>query len=321
MRNVFTGGTQTTIAPRPRGPGTNRGGGPHRGGGGGGGGGGRVPKGGLYGGRAGKAAANQDPTKYFTNVVNRLLGASSGDAFEDWQRTTLTTDLSGEYSAANAGRQRLDPIKWLRQTYGGAGFSGKRGRAFAGGTLAADSPEMQARYQTHQANDSPLTYLLGRQTGAGDPQLPAGGNPEYARWWAQEYAPRLELEYQTAQQATPGLNVSDWYGGVDPGRAQREFDTFRANADPAAWAVSQARQRGDLAANGNAQFEDWYGSVYAPQLQQRFEAARTGDANLNADAFLAGIDPNEARRLFANRAPQQRQPGGQPAGGRWSWWA
>jgi hypothetical protein len=304
--NIYTGGGGGGGS-RPRRPG-------------GGGGGGKVPRGGLYGGKPGEAASNQDPEQYFLDLLSKTgITDGSGSAADLYGGGAYLQQMIRDYNVASADNQRLSAADWARQTYG-AGWQGKRGKAFTAGTLSADDPAFAQAASTNYNNTNPRAYLTTQ--GLGGP-LAQGGNDEFSRWYTEVYAPRLEAEYTQAQASAPGLNIADWNAQQEgSGRAQREYQGWRSSQDPMAWASQEARARGDLALNGNEQFANWYDQVYAPQLQTRFQAARTTNPNLNFNDYEAGVDRNEARRLFAHRAPQYRAPNPyQPAGGRWSWWS
>lgn len=295
---------------------------PAIGGGGGGGGGGKgknkVPQGGLYGGKPGEAAANLDPEAFIRAVLTQSgLISGSGSPMDVYASDKMVSDMLNQYQSAVANDQRLSAVDWMNQTYG-AGWQGKRGKNFQAGSLTADNPNVVAGYQTNYANSNPLSYFSTQAL------LPQGGNTEFSDWYNTVFSPRLASEYEAAQQANPNLNVADWYAQQNvAGRAQSEYQGWRSNQNPGAWAMQEAQRRGDTPNNGNAQFSDWYANNYAPQLANRFQAARATNPNLNFNDFEAGQNTSaEARRLYARRAPQYRQPSAyQPSGGRWAWWS
>ena len=310
VANPYTGGTTGVgVAPAPaaRGRGTrNRGGG-----------GNRVPQGGRYAKKAGEASANQDPTEFFRSLLgNAGVADYSGNARDQWARTEYLQQLVDQYGDAEALNQRLSPVEWAKQQFG-ASYAGKKGNRLDPGSLG----NVGAQFETNYSNANPLSFFNTDAIKRG--LLPQGGNPEFEEFYATVLAPRMEREYELAGQTSSGVNVNDWFAqNYSPDRANREFQTYRSTKDPNTWAMEQARRRGTLAAGGNQEFADWYAREYAPLLNQQFQAARQGNSSLNFDAFEAGQDPRQARRLFAHRAPQYRQPSPNAAGGgRWSWWS
>lgn len=329
--NPYTGNTGTTAT--GGGQGVTR----NRGGGGGGRGRPKKPQGGLYGGKAGEATSNQDPEQFFTSLLSQSgLYGNTGSAYDDFVRTQLLDRMMRGYNDATDLNQNLSAVDWARQTYG-AGFDNdpafnkrqrKRGKGvgtvFNPGSLGTLNEGIQGLWETNQANDDPLSYFTSRGI---DRLVPgAAGNSQFTNFLNSQYLPQVASEFNLAQGQTPALNANDWWTQNQQrivGGAQGAFDTFRSNENPMGWAVQQAGARGLMPSNGNQQFADFYQNAFAPRLQREFETARTGNANLNFNSWLANRDlVGEARRAFANRAPQFRAPSpNAPSGGRWSWWA
>jgi hypothetical protein len=206
----------------------NRGGGPrHIGGGGGGGGGGgrnRIPNTGLYRGQAGKTAANQNPEQFFRTAVNRVGTLDySGTPIGDFSESFIQK-LLDDYLGAQASKQRLDPIKYLKQTYG-AGFQGKKARTFNPGDLAVggEGSALDAAFTPYYSNTNTPAYLTGQIAQAGG-HVPGGGNDQFARYVQDTYIPGVEADTAAARAADPTVNVSDLIAGRDLlGEARRRF--------------------------------------------------------------------------------------------------
>jgi hypothetical protein len=193
------------------------GGGPNRGGGGGSGGaGGRLPNTGLYHGRAGRAFANQQPEQFFRSAVSRVGGLNySGTPIDEFSQS-FVSKLLDDYLAKQAGAQRLDPVKYLRQTYG-AGFLGRKGRNFNPGTLGTEGGALDAAYQNYYSNTQPLDYLYGQEGGG-------GANAEFDRYLQEQFNPGVVAETTVARAADPTANVNDLIAGRDlMGEARRRF--------------------------------------------------------------------------------------------------
>ena len=226
-------GTQPTASSGPagRGPGNNRGGQGRRGGGGNGGNGGgaggggrnRIPNTGLYFGRAGEGQANINPDAYFRAVTSRLGGLSySGTPVSDFSEE-FAAKLRDDYLAAQATRQRLSPVDYLRQTYG-AGFRGRKGREFGAGTLGMQGGAMQGAYDDWFSGKDPTAFLTGRAAGQGG-FAPGGGNQDFQTWYQTAYAPSLLAELEGARAGgDPTLTLNDLVAGRDlVGQARRRY--------------------------------------------------------------------------------------------------
>lgn len=206
--------TVSTSASRRGGGGVTR----SRGGGGGGGGGGgrnRIPNTGLYHGRAGEGAANQNPEQFFRNVVSRLGGLGfSGTPVSEFSQG-YSAELLNSYLGAQAGKQRLSPIDWLKQQYG-AGFFGNKGRDFQAGSLgdAASDGAFNEAYTDHYSNTRGDEFLAGEMTNAGG-YVPGGGNAEYKKFLGAEFNPMLTAELAAARVATPEMSLADLIEGRD----------------------------------------------------------------------------------------------------------
>lgn len=289
QQNVFAGGANTTgVGQRGRGGGGNRNRNRNRGGGGGGGGGNKTPKGGLYGGKAGEAAANQNPEVFLQSYLDKagLSGGASGSNWDRFMSEMAIPDLMRQYNAATADNQRLSMPDWLRQNYGGAGWSGKRGRTFDAGTVGA-------QYGVNAGIPGQSAAPSGPGAGGG-----GGGN--------------LGL-------GGGGGNLG--LGGGTPAAAgPSQYDEWYSTENPMAYATSEAMRGGYSATNGNQQFQDWYQQHYIPQQQAAFANQERGQGPGYTFADFLASQPNTSRQQYAYRSPAQRQPTGAPVTGRYSWW-
>ncbi|MBA3584384.1 MAG: hypothetical protein H0W36_07640 [Gemmatimonadetes bacterium] len=203
--------------------GMNRG--PNRGGGGGGGGNNRtrIPNTGLYHGRAGKGAANQNPESFFRSAVSRVGGLDYAGTPVSQFSEDFAAKLMEDYLAAQAGNQRLAPTKYLKTTYGGAGYDGKKGRSFDPGTLGLGGGAMDEAYTDWYSNQMPSDYLVGRSTNQGG-FAPGGGNEDFQRWQQESYVPSVLAETAGARESNPRLSVADLMEGRDiAGESRRQY--------------------------------------------------------------------------------------------------
>ncbi len=216
-RNIYTGGTQTTIAPTAN-PRNNRGGRP---GGSGGSGNSRVPKGGLYGGKSGEAVGNQAPDAFFLNAL-RQGGVinDSGTELDTFTRDQSVQNLMGQYNAAQALNQRLSASDFLKQQYG-AGYGGRRGQNFQAGSLTGATGPIAGQFQTNFANQNPLTHMATQ--GAKQGFAASNGNDDFQNYFNTVYAPQQELQWRTAQRDNPQVNFDTFSAGLTPEMAQRAF--------------------------------------------------------------------------------------------------
>lgn len=303
--NIYAGGADTSgtsVGRRGRGNrgGNGGGGGNSRNrGGGGGGGGGKTPKGGLYGGKAGEAAANMDPEAYLRSFFTKAgLINGTGTEFDNYMNDVGIQNALRQYQTAVAGNQRLSIEDWMSKTYGGAGFNGKRGTDFRAGAWGA-SP-----------GDSGGTTPGGGIYSGSAPSpgtTPVGGGGTGGGGWR------------------GNLGAPPWGPGGGGGGGNSPFDDAHhamANANPLQYAHTEGARNDLIAANGNDQFQQWYDQTYAPQLQGQFATASRANPQLNFDDFLASQDlAGNARRAYANRPPSQRGMTQESPAGRWSWWA
>lgn len=296
--NVYAGGANTTsVGRRGRGNrGGMGGGGNNRNRGGGGGGGNKTPKGGLYGGKAGEAAANQQPEIFVENFLRQAgLINDTGTEFDNFMKQQQIANMVGAYNSAMAGKnQRMSIADWLRQNYGGAGYSGKRGTTFSAGTFGQSPGDVGGTTPGGGIYGSSAPRSALASGGGGSPSL--GGQ-------------------------LPGRMPG---GGGGPGSGQSPFDTAHhamANANPLQYAHTEGARNDLIAANGNDQFQTWFDQTYAPQLQGQFATASRAKPQLNFDDFLAQRDLTaDARRAYAFRPPSQRGITQESPTGRYSWW-
>ncbi len=217
--------------PAPMTGGQRMGGGGRGGGGRGGGGGGgrnRIPNTGLYPGRQGQAAANQDPETFFRSAVQKLGGLDySGTPLAEFS-DDYVAKLMDEYNAAQAGNQRLSPVEWLRDTYG-AEWGGKKGRNFDQGDLGLGGGALEQAYRNWYSNTSPIDFMVGQATAAGG-LAPSGGNQEFQRYFQDTFAPGVMAAMAGARQANPQLSVADLIAGRDLADEARRRFMVRPNA-------------------------------------------------------------------------------------------
>ena len=208
-------------------------------------GGGGKKKRGLYQGKAGAAASNQDPLTFFQTAGRKAgISTGAGTGFDTWYNDFMAPRMVGDYNAALANNEHLSARKWLNKTYDVSGW-GKKKTGFDAGQLSATGGPLADQYDVWSANQNPLTRV-----------------------------------------------------------------------------ATEGRLSGDIAGNGNQQYQDWYVQNWAPQMEAEWATSQRTNPTINFRDFLGGQDPERARRAFANRAPQYRQPTAfAPTGGRWSWWS
>lgn len=213
---------QTAAQRRGRGAGGNNraaGGGGNRGGGGGNN---RLPNVGLYAGKAGRAQANANPEAFFRSAVSNVGGLDySGTPIGDFSEE-FVQKLLDDYIDDQSGNQRLDPIKYLRQTYG-AGWGGKKGRTFDAGQLGLGGGALESAFTTNYSNTNPRDYLVG-QAGQQGGYVAGGGNADFQRFYQESYVPQLQAELATRRANEPTLSMADLVAGRDLGdEARRRY--------------------------------------------------------------------------------------------------
>lgn len=178
--------------------------------GGGGGGGNRIPNRGLWQGRTGKAAANQNPEAYFRNALTRAGGLTNSGTPMDQYSQALLARLLDDYNAALGRNQRVNPVKFLRRQHG-AGPIGPKGRGFNTGDLLDGEGDP---FNDWYSNNLTPDYMVGRATDAGG-LAPGGGNADYQRYFAEEYVPQVLAETAGARAADQSLSIHDLLAGRD----------------------------------------------------------------------------------------------------------
>jgi hypothetical protein len=222
-----------------RGGGGNRNRGRNRGGGGGGGKKGRggggggapaaiagVPAGGLYGGNAGEALTNQDPTSYWRSLLTRggtITGtASPGDTYINEQGLPWLED---DYRQQLALNQNLSVADYTKNTYG-AGYEGPLGQTANVGTLSlTGNTPFANRYQNWYSNESPISYATSELSKLGGYDS-VGGNRGFQNFFQTDWVPQLQAGLETARSTlgTPALSMREYLQGQDLlGQAQRAY--------------------------------------------------------------------------------------------------
>lgn len=197
----------------------NRGSGGH---GGGHGGGNRLPNTGLYHGDAGEAAANLNPAQFFRTAVSKIGGLSySGTPISQFSED-FASKLLDDYLNAQASRQRLSPLDYLRKTYR-ARFYGKGGSRFKPGSLGLEGGALDSAYNTWYSNTDPTGYLTGQATAQGG-LIPGGGNSSFQDFYTNQFIPSVQAQLTGAQASDPTLSMADYVAGRDLlGDARRRF--------------------------------------------------------------------------------------------------
>jgi hypothetical protein len=191
-------------------------------------GGGGIPRGGLYGGRAGEALTNQDPISYWRSLIQRgggLTGTSSpSDTFINEQ---LMPYMQDDYTSRLAKRQNLSVKDYTRGVWG-AGYRGKKGNRADIGHLGVNDLTGNTRlgrmYQNWYSNENPISYSVGELSKLGGYDAGAG-NQGFQDWYASSWVPQQQLGLDRARQATaPTLSMRQYLGGEDVlGDARRAY--------------------------------------------------------------------------------------------------
>jgi hypothetical protein len=226
--NVY--GTQPTAAPRGRGVAhSNRGGG---------GGGGKktgtpsrkLPNTPLYAGKAGQAAANQDPESFINALLaNAGMTDYSGTQYGDFANEALPLSLMSAYGAR--GDQRQGITDYFQQQYG-AGWNKTGGNkkhpqyGYSAGNLGAATGPLADQFVDYQSNVNPQEYLnVNMQRGGGI--VPGGGNADFQQAVQAEFLPGVQAEWANAQRGNPTLSMDDFIAGRDLASEARNWWAMR----------------------------------------------------------------------------------------------
>ena len=121
--------------------------------------------------------------------------------------------MMDDYGVASASNQRLSAADWMQKQYG-AGWQGKKGKNFQGGTLSAMQGPMAEQIQNQIANASPGTTIQSQLMNQG--QMPGAGNDAFTQWLQTAYVPQQEAEYnRLVQGGNPALNARDFAASLD----------------------------------------------------------------------------------------------------------
>src|SRR5262245_8653740 len=177
---------------------------PNRGGGGGGGGGKKkVPNTGLYGDNSGEAEANLDPEQYIRNLLQQAgVMDFSGSQYGDWANEQLVNQLLSGYNAAQALNQQLSIADYLRNAYG-AGYGGKKGQDFSGGTLNTLTQPLADQWNDYRSNTQSQQFINEQAINQGG-ILPGGGNVDFQDWLKSTFMPELEADWRADQASATG---------------------------------------------------------------------------------------------------------------------
>lgn len=247
-----------------------------------------VPNTGLYKGRAGEAQANKDPVAFLTALLRHAgLGGDTGTARQTWAREVAPTNLYEQYQEAQAKRQKLSIVDFMRKAYG-ARFAGPQGTRVRTGRLGNVLDESFGHWSS---NTDPEGYAQAEAIRQGI-TMP-NGNSQFQNFFSTNFLPGLKARYDVASSTAggqPGAQGTD-FGGADY-QPQTRFGT---GYQP-------------QGAGGPAGIKPLGGGKNAP--------------NLNFDDWLKTIDlAGEARRAYAFRPDMERFGSPGQAQGRWSWWS
>ena len=110
---------------------------------------------GLYQGKAGEFAAQQQPENYLKNQSTRSgLGTTGGSDYANWFNEIGVTDVYTGYQNALANNERLSLRDYMQQQQGLGG-------------------QLQREFQHYTANTDPQRYWAGHM--AGTPEMAAAG--------------------------------------------------------------------------------------------------------------------------------------------------
>ena len=183
---------------------------------------------GLYKGKAGAAASNQDPLTFFNTALNKSgamgAGGGAGTDFNTWLTGTFAPGMVSDYNAALADNEKTSAKKWLNKTYGVTGWN-KAGKFDAGQFGSTATGPLAEKYDIYSANQNPLTRIA--TTAGQQGMLASNGNDQFKQWYLSEYAPQIEAGWRTAARDNPALNFSDYEQTLDPNDARRAYQ-FRA---------------------------------------------------------------------------------------------
>lgn len=187
--------------------------------------GGGKKKRGLYHGKAGAAASNQDPLTFF-QTAGRLAGISTGanTSFDDWFNNFYAPRMVGDYNAALAGNEHLSAKKFLKQNFGVTGIGSKGLKNLNPGqlSLTATGPGSLAdEFDIYDANTNQAERVGSNAIKSGD--IANNGNQAYQDFITQSYTPQLQAEFKAQQGANPLLNFRDFMNAQDPERMRRAF--------------------------------------------------------------------------------------------------
>ena len=106
--------------------------------------------------------------------------------------------MMDDYGVASAFNQRLSAADWMQKQYG-AGWQGKKGKNFQGGTLSALQGPNAEQIQNQIANASPGTTIQSQLMNRGP--MPGAGNDAFTQWLQTAYVPQQEAATTSSSRA------------------------------------------------------------------------------------------------------------------------
>ncbi len=151
--------------------------------------------GGLYDGKAGSYAAQQNPAAYLNTVgLNAGLKLGTGSSFDDWYQNQGFNNLYNVgYQQALGGNERLTFQDYLKKA--------------PGGDLKS---QMETGYKRFQANSEPQTHYVASQYASGGLK---GTGTEHERIIQDDLYGKYRGQYEAARLSNPMWGWDDWLAG------------------------------------------------------------------------------------------------------------
>ena len=159
---------------------------------------------GLYQGKAGGYAAQQNPQAFATTKLQRAgLPLGSSPSFDQWWNTVGYQSLYGGYQTALAGNERLTFKDYMKRAPGGS----LRG-------------QVEGAFQRYQADTEPLAFYTGRQYAQGDA---TGSGTEQERILLEDLANVTLGKYRGFADRYPTASFMDYLNGQPAPRGRSIF--------------------------------------------------------------------------------------------------
>ncbi len=269
----------------------------------------------MYVGQQGINQANNNPEQYLISLLqNSGIIQGNGTPQDEYLQTAAVAKLNREYEAAKALNQSLTIVDFMQQNYG-AGY-GPTGLVVGNLTPNAFAQAAQEATMNADPQAAIAAALSGAMMGTGTAQ----------DQWMQQFAQdQLMREFLAAQQASPGLTISQFLqqrGPVDPNAYAAQAQNYFLNQNPEVAINAGIASSGVLGANESSQFRDFVTSDGLDLIRAMMDQGRASDPNYQVEAGggVSGL-MDQIRRAYLMRPDYRQLPSIAPAGGRWSWWA